>query len=251
LYGFARYADEIVDTEAADSRPAHFSSWSRQALESLTREDAHADDLTTALRDTMQRWSIPFEYVVAFLGSMEADLTVTAYETFDDLNQYMYGSAAVIWLQMVPILGPLCDEAYPRARAMGEALQLTNFIRDIAEDLVRGRVYLPISDLKQFGVTRGDLARSPTGHAVRELLRYEIDRTRKLYAYAVGGIRMLQPSSRPCVETAYTLYSRILEAVEDADYQVLNRRVAVGLGARLRIVVPAYAQVRRIWEDSP
>jgi phytoene synthase len=121
LYGFARYADEIVDTQAAESRAAHFARWSRQALESLTSEDSHTDDVTTGLRDTLRRWEIPLEHVAAFLDSMGDDLTVTEYETFDDLNQYMYGSAAVIGLQMVPILGPLCDEAYPRARAMGEA----------------------------------------------------------------------------------------------------------------------------------
>jgi phytoene synthase len=100
-------------------------------------------------------------------------------------------------------------------------------------------------------VTRDDLARQRASHSVRELLRYEIDRTRKLFAYAVGGIKMLQPSSRPCIETAYTLYGGILEAIEDADYEVLNQRVAVGLGTRLRVAVPAYTRARRIWEDRP
>ncbi|MGO4616960.1 phytoene/squalene synthase family protein [Nocardia sp. 2YAB30] len=251
LYGFARIADEIVDTESAASRTAHFSSWSRQVLDALTDGNGSADDVTMALRDTMGRWDIPIEHVTAFLSSMEADLTVSAYETIEDLNRYMYGSAAVIGLQMVPILGPMHDEAYPRAHALGEAFQLTNFIRDIAEDLARGRVYLPASDLKQFGVTSSDLARTRTSRAVRELLRYEIDRTRKLYAYAVGGIPMLPPSSRPCIEAAYALYSGILETIEETGYEVLDRRVTVGLPARLRIAVPAYARARRTWEARP
>ncbi|GAA2975079.1 phytoene/squalene synthase family protein [Streptomyces enissocaesilis] len=245
LYGFARYADEIVDNEPNATRGPHFARWSAQALESVTAGTT-TDPAVLALRDTMRRWDIPLAHITAFITSMEADLTVTDYPTIEDLNGYMYGSAAVIGLQMVPLLEPLCPEAYPRAPAMGEAFQLSNFIRDVAEDLARGRVYLPAQDLVQYGVTRADLARIRTNRAVRELLRFEIDRTRKRYAYAVGGIRMLHPSSRPCIETAYTLYSGILEAVEDADYEILDRRVHVGLSTRLKVALPAYARARRL-----
>ncbi|CAM5401817.1 phytoene synthase [Streptomyces spiroverticillatus] len=245
LYGFARHADEIVDNEPEATRTDHFTHWSAAALAALTT-DAPADPATLALRDTVRRWDIPLEHVTAFLASMRADLTVTDYPTFEDLNRYMYGSAAVIGLQMVPLLEPLCPEAHPRAQAMGEAFQLSNFIRDIAEDLARGRVYLPAEDLALYGVTRTDLARTRTNRAVRDLLRHEIDRNRKLYAYAVGGIRMLHPSSRPCVETAHTLYSGILEAVEDADYEILDRRVHVPLPTRLKVALPAYTRARRL-----
>jgi phytoene synthase len=172
LYGFARYADDIVDTGPAASRAAHFDAWAGQVLETLASGEVHHDEVTMALAHTLRRWDIPLAHVEAFLGSMAADLTVTHYRDHDDLKKYMYGSAAVIGLQMLPILGPLCDEAYPRARAMGEAFQLTNFIRDVAEDLGRGRVYLPASDLARFGVTRADLARTRTSRAVRELLRH-------------------------------------------------------------------------------
>jgi phytoene synthase len=244
LYGFARYADEIVDNEPELTRGPHFEKWSRRALETLTSCTAE-DSVTLALQDTMRRWEIPLEHVKAFIDSMGADLTVTDYRSIEDLNGYMYGSAAVIGLQMVPILGPLCEEAYPRARAMGEAFQLSNFIRDVAEDLQRGRVYLPAQDLEKFGVTRTDLSRTKTNRAVRELLRFEIDRTRKLYAYAVGGIRMLHPTSQPCIETAYALYGGILEAVESADYEILDQRVGVPLPTRLKVALPAYAQARR------
>ncbi|MFQ6396394.1 phytoene/squalene synthase family protein [Nocardia sp. KC 131] len=255
LYGFARYADEIVDSGPPDARAAEFDVWSKQVLTLLadgTETDAATpgDEVTAALRHTMRRWDIPLDHIRAFLDSMAADLTVTDYPTFEDLAGYMYGSAAVIGLQMVPILGPLCDEAYPRAIALGEAFQLTNFIRDVAEDLARGRVYLPGADLEQFGVTRHDLAQSRVNSAVRELLRFEIDRTRGIYAYAVGGIRMLDPASRPCIEVAYRLYGGILEAVEDAGYEVLDRRVSVSLPTRVRIAAPAYAQARRAWTSS-
>jgi phytoene synthase len=253
LYGFARYADEIVDNEPLRTRKEHFQQWSQQALRNLCDDSpGHGyDPVTTALSDTLRRWDIPADHVRAFLDSMAADLTVTDYPTFDHLNRYMYGSAAVIGLQMVHILEPVAEEAYPRARAMGEAFQLSNFLRDVAEDLDRGRVYLPAADLEEFGVTREDLRRTKASGRVKELLKYEIDRTRKLYAYAVGGIRMLDPTSRPCIQTAYCLYSGIPEKIEDADYEILGRRVGVGLPTRLRVAIPAFAECRRLRRSVP
>ncbi|MER6911884.1 phytoene/squalene synthase family protein [Streptomyces sp. NPDC000594] len=250
LYGFARRADEIVDNGHPATRAEEFRAWSDRALTQLAGAAPAEDPVTLALRHTMDRWELPLGQVEAFLGSMAADLTVTDYPTYEDLRRYMYGSAAVIGLQMTAVLEPLCDEALPRARALGEAFQLTNFIRDIAEDLERGRVYLPAEDLERFGVTRADLARTPTGGRVRELLRFQIDRNRQLYAYAVGGIRMLHPTSRPCIETAYRLYSGILEAVEEADHDILGRRVSVAPVTRLRVALPAYARARALWRTA-
>jgi phytoene synthase len=157
----------------------------------------------------------------------------------------MYGSAAVIGLQMVPILEPLDPRAAGHAQTLGEAFQLSNFIRDVAEDLRRGRVYLPQEDLDRFGVIRADLAPGPTPPQVRELLAFEVARTRSLYAEAEPGIDMLHPTSRDCIRTAFELYRGILGAVEKADYQVLDRRVGVPLPRRLHVAVPALVRARR------
>jgi phytoene synthase len=193
---------------------------------------------------TMRRWQIPRVHVEAFLESMRMDITVTGYPTYADLEHYMYGSAAVIGLQMLPILEPLTPEAAPRARALGEAFQMSNFIRDVGEDLRRGRVYLPQEDLDTFGVTREMLAGGRITPMVRELLRFEIERTRALYAFAEPGIAMLHPTSRDCLRTAFSLYGGILESVERSGYQVLTQRVAVPLSRRLTVAVPALARAR-------
>lgn len=243
LYGFARYADEIVDNEPQTTRAAHFEAWASSTIAQL-HAGRSEHPATRALLDTMRRWSIPGEYIEAFLASMRADLTVTRYRTFDDLKGYIYGSAAVIGLQMIPILEPLSAEAADRGRVMGEAFQLSNFLRDVAEDFDRGRIYLPLDDLEAFGVSEADLAGTHVSGRLRELLRYEIDRNRRQYAYAVGGIAMLSPSSRPCIETAFALYQGILEAIEEADYQILARRVAVPLRTRLRVAARAWQQGR-------
>jgi phytoene synthase len=156
----------------------------------------------------------------------------------------MYGSAAVIGLQMLPILEPMAPEAGARARALGEAFQMTNFIRDVGEDLVRGRVYLPQEDLDVFGVTREVLATGVVTPPVRELLKFEIERTRALYAFAEPGIGMLHPTSRDCVRTAFILYRAILDQVEAAHYQVLTRRVSVPVHRRMQVAGPAWWHAR-------
>jgi 15-cis-phytoene synthase len=246
LYGFARYADEIVDNGDPVTKAVELRGWTDQVLADIDADRVTSDDpVCWALMNTMRMWDIPVAHVKAFLESMLMDLTITEYPTYDDLCRYMYGSAAVIGLQMVPILEPLSEEAYPRAHALGEAFQLTNFVRDIGEDLRRGRIYLPMEDLHRFGVTRADLMEGEVTPHIRALLRFEIKRIRELYAYAEHGIHLLAPSSRDCIRTAFVLYGGILDEVERADYRILDRRVAVGLPRRIRVAGSGYLRARR------
>ncbi|MFC5382254.1 phytoene/squalene synthase family protein [Aquipuribacter nitratireducens] len=244
LYGFARYADEFVDS-LTEPDPAALVRWGEAFLERLETDpvrpagvDPRHDPVGAAMEDTMRRWGIPRAHVEAFLESMQMDITEATYATYADLERYMYGSAAVIGLQMLPILEPSTPDAAPRARALGEAFQMSNFIRDVGEDLRRGRVYLPQEDLDLFGVTAADLATGTVTSPVRRLLEFEIERTRALYAYAEPGIDMLHPTSRDCMRTAFRLYGGILDAVERADHQVLDRRVRVSLPRRLAVAGP-------------
>lgn len=243
LYGFARYADELVD-DLDSPDPQALVDWGDRFLKDLAAGDS-SHPVSRAGIHTAHTWDIPPHTFEAFLESMRMDITVTGYDTYADLERYMYGSAAVIGLQMVPILEPLDDRAAAHARVLGEAFQLSNFIRDVAEDLRRGRVYLPQEDLDRFGVSRADLAPGPTPPHVVDLLRFEIDRNRRLYAEARPGIAMLHPTSRDCIETAFRLYGGILDVVEDADHQVLERRVSVPMSRRLRVAGPALVRARR------
>ncbi len=247
LYGFARYADEIVDDTASTLTTAQ----KQEALEALAREvraGVGSHPVTRALLDTLARWDIPVDHVTAFLTSMTMDLQVSSYETFEDLLSYVEGSAAVIGLQMLPVLGtvvPLAVAA-PYARDLGIAFQLTNFLRDVGEDLGRGRRYLPTEDLDAFGVTWEQLAHGIVDGPVRRLLAFEIARTREVYRTAEQGIRLLHPSSRPCIATALTLYGGILDQIEAQDYPVLTRRVSVGPVHRARVALPAVVAARRV-----
>jgi phytoene synthase len=170
----------------------------------------------------------------AFLRSMKLDLTVTEYPTYDDLLDYMEGSAAAIGAMMLPILG--ADDlvaAREPARQLGLAFQLTNFIRDVAEDLDRGRIYLPLKDLAEFGLTPDDLRARQATRPVRELIAFEIDRAREHYAQAAPGIPILERTSQPCIRTAYRAYGAILDEVVRRDYDVFASRATVPASHKL------------------
>ena len=211
LYGFARYADEIVDDLdsklSTKEKTIWLKKWSNQILKDL-KAGKSSDEIGMALIDTVKRFQIPITHFEAFLKSMAMDLTITSYQKYEDLMEYVYGSAAVIGLQMVPILGleekyrsdkkfrKIADEA---AQKLGIAFQLANFIRDVSEDLDRGRVYLPIAEWKKFGVTRKDLENRVVTPQIKTALKFQIARVRKLQSEAEDGIKYLAKKSQPCI----------------------------------------------------
>ena len=247
LYGFARYADEIVDDLAStlteQEKADLLRTWGEQFFADLRRGSSD-DEVCRAVIDTVQRWDIPVEHFEAFLHSMTMDLTVTEYATYDDLYEYVYGSAAVIGLQMVPILEPTAPEAYERAKDLGVAFQLANFVRDVGEDLDRGRVYLPLDELAQFGVTRADLEKRTLTPEIRAALEFQIARVRRLEEESRAGIAMLHPSSQPCIEAARVLYCGIVDEVEAIDYDVFAKRATVPMSRRLAVALPAWREAR-------
>ncbi|SDJ14194.1 phytoene synthase [Lentzea albidocapillata subsp. violacea] len=249
LYGFARWVDDVVDNlhSGPDEKSAALLAIDGR-LQTALRDGATDDPVLAALIDTVHRYDIPVRHFQDFMESMRMDLTVTDYPTSADLERYVHGSAAVIGLQVLPVLGTSVprEEAEPAAAALGVAFQLTNFIRDIGEDLDRGRVYLPADELAAFGVDRERLLRAraegKADQQVRAALRDQVRRARLVYERAWPGIGMLAPRSRPCVLTAYRLYGRILDLVEHADCDVLSRRVVVSNGRRLAVALPALAR---------
>jgi 15-cis-phytoene synthase len=244
LYGFARHADDIVDdldpSLTVSQRERELESWGARFL------SGECDDpVLPAVHDTIDRYAIPLRHFEDFLVSMRMDLTTAEYATWEDLQVYVHGSAAAIGLQLLPVLGTeagLQDVAAPYARDLGIAFQLTNFIRDVGEDLQRDRVYLPKDELAAFGVSRDDLARGIVDANTRRLLAFQIARARELFRSAEPGIRLLAPTSRDCIRTAATLYGEILDAVEAADYRVLDRRASVGPRRRAAVAIPAMAR---------
>ena len=275
LYGFCRYADDIVDNVAwpggAPPRPPRrrwgpfptrrrelgspASPAERQAALARFGERFWADlaagrsddPVLKAVVHTVRAFDIDPDCFRRFLRSMAMDFTTETYETFDDLLVYMDGSAAVIGEMMVPILEPRQPEAFAHARDLGIAFQLSNFLRDVGEDLERGRVYIPQEDLRKFDT-------DPWGRRVtpewRELMAFEIARTRRYYESADVGIAMLPPTSARCIGGARALYAGILEQIEAADYDVFSRRVRVPTWRKLAVAARVWRPGRR-WGRRP
>ncbi|MGW6932500.1 phytoene/squalene synthase family protein [Lentzea sp. NPDC054927] len=255
LYAFARWADEIVDAAGVDDRQGELDRLERLLDGHITSRHITSRHITSrhitsrapsnpvlhALADTTRRYDIDRSLFTDFLASMRMDLDVTEYADLDALGVYMHGSAEVIGLQMLPVLGTVVprEDAEPYAARLGVAFQLTNFLRDVGEDLDRGRVYLPQDVLGAHGVDR-DLLQWCRRHRrandrVQRALDDLVAHSYAIYQSAEPGIAMLSPSSRPCMQTAYMLYRDILALI---GCEVLWQRVAVPNTRRLAVAVP-------------
>jgi 15-cis-phytoene synthase len=226
LYAFCRYADDIVDaTDGATptERGEALADFGKRFFDDWRKGDAD-DPILKAVVHTTRAFGHDPAVFERFLASMTMDLRVTQYESWDDLLGYMDGSAAVIGEMMLPLLEPTSSAAFEPARSLGLAFQLTNFLRDVDEDLRLGRVYVPQEDLRRFGA---DPWRRRADAAWVELMRFEIDRCRALYRDADRGIDMLPPASARCVRAARVLYSRILDRIERQGYDVFASRARV------------------------
>ncbi|MFF3493091.1 phytoene/squalene synthase family protein [Streptomyces sp. NPDC002795] len=252
LYGFARWADDIVDARADDINGIERSTALQELATSLQRSlsTGHTTEpVVRALADTAHRYAIDRRHFEDFMTAMFDDLTITDYPTYADLRRYMHGSAAVIGLQMLPVLGTIVPraEAEPYAADLGVAFQLTNFLRDVGEDLDRGRVYIPADLLNAHGIDR-DLLQWSRDTGCRDLritqaLKAFEALTRGIYRQAAPGIALLDPVARPCIRTAFVLYSGILDAVAADGYSVLQRRAQVPRRRRAVVALDGLARI--------
>jgi 15-cis-phytoene synthase len=258
LYAFARHADNILDEFNPDlDADARADRLQRLSDRFFAGGEHHGEPVLAAVDHTVRRYGIPADLFEDFLASMRMDLTVTDYPDRTALNHYMRGSAEVIGLQMLPVLGTIVDteEAVPYATALGRAFQLTNFLRDVGEDLMRNRIYLPADELAAFCVDRDLMmwchSHRRTDPRVRDALEAQHEITRDIYRFADRGIAMLAPRSRPCVATALTLYSEILDRIEDSDFSVFSHRASVGTTRRLQVAGSALFRSWRVRIAAP
>lgn len=229
VYALCRLADDIVDDDGATqgaavpATAALLEDFRRRFVQAVD-DGGSTDPVLAAVAASVNEVGIDPECFDRFFGAMAQDLDTTSYRSWDDLLGYMEGSAAVIGEMMLPVLRPTDPAAYEPARSLGLAFQLTNFLRDVPEDLDRSRVYLPQEDLERFGADPSARRVTPEW---RELMRFEIARNRELYRHADEGLAYLPGAAERCVRTARVLYSGILDRIEAADYDVFSSRVRV------------------------
>lgn len=248
LYAYFRIADEYVDAPGVDPASAleRFRAATLKALND--KDEAVLTDLPVdnraiilAMREVMRFYSIPTQDLEAFLDSMEMDLTVTRYKTRKDVEHYMYGSAAVVGLMMARVIG-FRGDALEYAKKLGYAMQLTNFLRDTREDYIeRGRIYLPLQRLEQYGVREEELAgNSGATAAWKQFCTDEVAYIRSLYAEAEKGIALLEPRGRFAVRAASRLYAGILTDIERHDYDVFSKKRGASTLKKLFILAKTF-----------
>lgn len=239
LYGFVRVPDEWVDNPgelSPDRRRKLLTDYRSQLLRGLdgVRPD---HPVLRAFCDVVHETEMPLDEPLLFLDAMEQDLDVARYPTYESLRGYMRGSACAVGLMMCPIIGAGNDpKMLEAASALGEAMQLTNFLRDVGEDVGRGRIYLPKEDMAQFGVTDQDILGRNRSQAFVDLMKFEIARARSLYVLANEGIPLLPRPAQKGVRLASILYSRILDRIEANDYDVFTSRARTSTSEKLAIL---------------
>lgn len=228
IYAFVRIADEWVDNPnglSLETQRANLEDWRSQMVRGLAGERPEHWAMR-AFCDTMLECQIPVEEAHCFVDAMIQDIDCADYETYEDLRDYMRGSASAIGIMMCYAMdAPTDEDTILRAKALGEAMQLTNFIRDVGEDIRdRRRIYLPLEDLRRFGVSADDIRKGVVTPEFENLLKFEIERARELYRFSDPGTYRLPRRMRKAVLVSRILYSEILGRVEANGYDVFTKR---------------------------
>ena len=244
LYAFIRYADEIVDNPH-DSNPeeqlSSLNAFEDEMIAAIGGEDV-ANPVLRAFANTARARSIELESITAFMESMKMDTRVSRYETYEDLEAYTYGSAAIVGLMMSRVIGVTDGRSTPHAEALGVAMQLSNFLRDIGEDWMRGRIYLPLEDLARFEYGEDDLAAKVVDERFVGLMEFEIERTRAIYDFAGEGMGYIPRGRRFPVLVARELYEAILDRIQAQCYEVYSQRADTSQAYKIGVMAKVAAR---------
>lgn len=234
IYAFMRYCDDLSDEPGANR--AAMDRWRFEMEEALEgRFGAHP--VWPAFHYTVRRFGIPHQYFRDMIDGVASDLEPRRIETFPELYRYCYQVASVVGLTTIHIFGFDTPSALPLAEKCGVAFQLTNILRDIREDAERGRVYIPAEDLRRFGVNEEDLRAGNRSEAVLKLLRFEAARARQYYDESRPLLDLVHPRSRPSLEALISIYSRLLDRIENRNYDVFSTRVRLSAFEKTWILV--------------
>jgi phytoene synthase len=242
LYAFCRTTDDLVDDPGNNAGDELCEWWDQ----SLSTHPGSRNLVAVAWADTRERHRIPRKYAEQLIQGVALDLDTTRYATFEELSAYCYGVASTVGLMSMHIIGYTGDEAINYAVKLGVALQLTNILRDVAEDWERGRLYLPQDELDLFGVTESDIASGRVSNNWRTLMKFQIERARRLYAEAWPGIALLAPEGRLAIAAAADFYRAILDDIEAHDYDVFSRRAHLSGWGKLRRLPSLWWRTRQM-----
>jgi len=234
IYAFMRYSDDLSDEPGASREP--LERWRAALADAL---DGKFDPYPAwpAFHDTVERYRIPRDYFFQMIEGVTSDLDPRRFETFDKLYRYCYQVASVVGLATIHVFGFDSPAALPLAEKCGIAFQLTNILRDICEDAARGRVYLPLEDLKRFGVNPDTLCGAPPSEAFTRLMEFEAARARAYYRESQPLVSLVNARSRQGLRALIGIYSRLLDRIEESGFDVYSRRVSLSVAEKCWVVL--------------
>jgi len=239
LYSFFRIPDEIVDnasTKNENETLSELEDWELMWAKAYKGENS-AYPVLSLTAQVFRNYNIPYQYSLDFLKAMKQDVYTNRYDTYRDLQEYMYGSASVVGLIMSYVIGFNSDKALKYAPYLGEAMQLTNFIRDIGEDYKeRGRIYFPKEDMQKYNITENSIRDNKINADFIKLIKFEIKRARNLYRQSDSGLKYLNKRGRFSVIMASRMYEAILDKVEQNNYDVLTKRARTSKREKIYIL---------------
>jgi len=243
IYEFCRFTDDLVDEETEDSsidKKREKLAWWRSEVEKCY-EGTSEQPILRRLHRIVKHFEIPKEYLLTLIDGVEMDLDKTRYETFDELKGYCYAVASVVGLVSIRVFGYKHKETKEYAVQLGYALQLTNILRDLEQDASKGRIYLPLEDLRRFNYTENELLNRTYNSAFLSLMQFEADRAKQFYSNAR---RMLREDERGALFAARimdAIYFRLLRKIERANYNVFSRRISVSAPYKLATALKFWA----------
>ena len=238
-YAFCRHCDDTVDEETSTEAKLKALSDLQANLDS-TYSGSASSPVYVALADVARNYDIPQEYFQEIILGVESDLVKDRFQNFDELKEYCYRVASVVGLICLQIFGYEDDRAKEYAVDLGLAMQLTNIIRDVREDLDMGRVYLPQDEMARFGYSEDDLRNGVRNAAFLELMRFQSQRAREYFDRGFKLLPYLSRRSRACPAVLGALYSKVLDRIEASDYNVLESRVSLSKAEKIGITAKTW-----------
>jgi len=236
IYAFMRRSDDIADSTANPAVALEALRQWRAQVDAAFNGGEATDPILPALVDTVRRYKIPERHFPELLDGTEMDQTTTRYATFDDLYKYCYRVASAVGLVVLPIFGFQDKAALAPAEACGIAFQLTNILRDVKEDARMGRVYLPLEDLRRFGVSEDDILNAHATAQFLELMKFEANRAHGFYKKSQPLLDMIDADSRGTLAVMIAIYGGILRKIEERNFAVFEERVRLSTTEKLWIV---------------
>lgn len=255
LYAFFRIPDEIIDTEHKDNLKLGLASLDlfEQEWVSVWQGEVTDNAFLVSCKKIFKKYDIPFEYSLDFLKAMKQDSVVSRYETYEDLEGYMYGSAGVVGCMLSCIFG-FKGQALVQAKSLAYAMQMTNFLRDVVEDYdLRGRMYIPAEDMLKFGVDNDILKFKKSSVSLKNLIKYEVAKTKILYKEGYNGIELLSLDVRLGVFASGRMYERVLNRIENVDYDIFSFTKESSLMKVWYLILSLFEyyykfKIKRIWK---